>query len=207
MPLLLMYPGSPSSQLPQPQGPPSVSGVGLQAPPSRVPAPNVPGHIPLHLSRSYLYPLDTSQISFQMSTNRVIFRKYKSDHVILALKAFNVLVALSAWPEAALRPGPALAPTCCTPWVWSSPQAWSRLPDAHLPWALASPVSSGGWLPQFSAWPALSPTVMSAFKPLTTCWRVAPQSGAPIFGSAVQPPCPGAAMSSLSGGGRKVQTL
>ena len=100
-----------------------------------------------------------------MSTNRVIFRKYKSDHVILALKAFNALVALSAWPEAALRPGPALAPTCCAPWVWSSPQGWSRLPNAHLPWALASPVSSGGWLPQFSAWPALSPTVMSAFKP------------------------------------------
>lgn len=170
--------------------------------------PMYPGHILLHLSWSYLYSPDTSQISFQMSTNRVIFRKYKSDHVILVLKAFNVLVALSAWPKVALRPGPALAPTRCTPLGVVQPPGVVQAPRHSPPWALAASASSGrGGLPQSSTWPAPSPTVTSAFKPLTTCWRAAPQSRAPIFGSAMQPPCPGAAVNSLLGGGRKVQTL
>lgn len=43
----------------------------------------------LHLSKSYLYSQDTSQISFQMSNNGVIFKKYKSDRVIFVLKSFN----------------------------------------------------------------------------------------------------------------------
>ena len=67
-----------------------------------------------------------------------------------------------------------LAPTRCRrPWPGPAP----RLPDARLPWALAVTVSSGGWLRLFSAWPAPSPTVTSAFKPLTTCWRVTPPQG------------------------------
>lgn len=97
-----------------------------------------------------------------------------------------------------------LAPIRCRP-PWPGPAP--RLPDARLPWGLAVPVSSVGWLLLFSAWPAPSPTVTSAFKPLTTCWRVAPQTRTLIFGSAMQPPCPEAAVSCLLGGGRKVQVL
>nr|XP_060484293.1 uncharacterized protein LOC132676152 [Panthera onca] len=110
-----LHPGPP----PSPSGPaPSVRGVPqpcslgpVPTPSPSGPAPSLPHTLclscvplaglrasspylkhtshPPHLSKSYLYSQDTSQISFQMSNNRVIFKKYKSDHVILVFKIFN----------------------------------------------------------------------------------------------------------------------
>lgn len=106
----------------------------------------VPKHIShcLHLSKSYLYSQDTSQISFQMSNNGVIFKKYKSDRVIFVLKSFNGSDCTSNTTWGPCTPDPQLRRPLLH---WLRPQHWPsgvRSPGqlAH-PGAIAGPLTGG----------------------------------------------------------------
>lgn len=68
---------------------------------------------PLHLSKSYLSSQDTPQMSFQMSSSRVIFRSYKSGRVGLPLKASVVPTELPMRPEGPARPPRRALATAC----------------------------------------------------------------------------------------------
>lgn len=68
---------------------------------------------PLHLSKSYLSSQDTPQMSFQMSSSRVIFRSYKSGRVGLPLKASVVPTELPTRPEGPARPPHRALATAC----------------------------------------------------------------------------------------------
>lgn len=68
---------------------------------------------PLHLSKSYLSSQDTPQMSFQMSSSKVIFRSYKSGRVGLPLKASVVPTELPTRPEGPARPPRRALATAC----------------------------------------------------------------------------------------------
>lgn len=133
-----VHPGPCTSRVPCPTGPAPDSHVsaGRAAVPTRVlplgvPALRVPESrfSPLHLSQSYLSSQDTPQMSFQMSSSRVIFRSLKPGRIMLLLKASVAPTALPTRPRAphSLPAGPGARPSCpagtCSPFASRLPQS------------------------------------------------------------------------------------